>query len=806
MFNLLHEYLGNSGTSLGCDLTDFKSVEKCFNSEETSINDGFNNSKITTVDLISVLKQFIESSNYAEFSIRMKLLKAFEFYLHHSNIGNINKRQKLIAIMHNLHQYYCQFEEEIAETIKTKRTAVEKKVKDFVKIESYNKDLSYFGMKNNIARVQRYLHKFSKEYETEMMLKIASIFVWRSETLNTNQKNEAKPVYYSVDIEWFLEAKSLSNQYSNPLNHHQIEKMEKSENTNLISKIEKLFKTSRNIVKQIIHDVDFPDLLYNLDRKIAEQIDTCDYLRGLEIDRSKEKLKQKSQAKHILTQKRKALSDGFKMLTVLGMSFRAGLLQASLQKDLINLNIAPFSMQFLIEGKKKEKMYANFPSLSTMDSRYAKCVFKFKLLQRSVLSPHTDLGMINLERIKGFSFDLFLLAQTQRQTLSNSINELKQLKEHIENIKEIHNSITTNNVELDFNKLLIDFKRIEKSSWKILQVIKQCNQLFKYVPEEEDNQFTVIISKDLPAFTKSSEKYKNIRLILGNVEKRTKNLLDIIEAKADTIFHTSATINKIKNEYATILANITVLCEGNKLNDMGELTIFLQPLQNLLIILNTETSIESNEGLVASSDDDSLSYSNITNELENIIHGVLISIQNIFKKHNREMENDTVITEDNKDNINASDAVDVSYELQQNHLKEKLSNEIAANLKSFRLSNIVSKISKIIDFIRYGKRFLNDEEYRLDYLHKLVSIVPILKQLENLYTYFMLQQISTHNLSLKALSTMLTVFIELSTKGFCIPPDLMQDEDDEKNEGESGKGDGGLGLEDGTGENDISDK
>lgn len=804
MFNLLQEYLGNSGASLGCDLTDFKSVEKCFNNEETTINNEYNNSKITTVDLISVLKQYIESSNYAEFSIRMKILKAFEFYLHHSNVGNVKKRQKLIAIIHNLHQYYCQFEEEIVETIKTKRTVVEKKVKDFVKIESYNKDLSYFGMKNNIARVQRYLHKFSKEYEKELMLKIASMFVWRSESLNTNQKNEAKPAYYSVDIDSFLVAKSLSNQYSNLSKHQQT--IEKSENTNLISKIEKLFKTSRNIVKQIIHDVDFPDLLYNLDRKIAEQIDTCNYLRGLEIDRSKEKPKQKSQAKHILTQKRKALSDGFKMLTALGLSFRAGSLQASLRTDLIDLNIAPFSMQLLIDGKKTEKMYANIPSLSTMDSRYAKCVFKLKLLQRSVLAPHTDLGLIHLERIKGFSFDLFLLAQTQRHTLSNTMNELQQLKEHIESIKQIHNSITSNNVELDFNKLLNDFKRIEKASWKILQVIKQYDQLFKYVPEEEDNQFTVIISKDLPAFTKSSAKYKDIRLTLGNVENRIKNLLDIIDSKRDTIFHTSATINNIKNEYARILADISVICDGNKLNDMGELAIFLQPLQNLLIILNTETSIESNDELVASSGDDNHSHSNITNELENIIHGVLISIQNIYKKHSREMEIDAAITEANGDDGNASDAEFVSVELKQNHLKEKLSNEIAANLKSFGLSNILSKISKILNFIRYGKRSVNDEEYRLDYLHRLVSIVPILKQLENLYTYFMLQQISTHHLSLKTLSAMLTVFIELSTKGFCIPPDLMQDEDDEKNEGESSKGDGGLGLEDGTGENDISDK
>ncbi|GBP12650.1 hypothetical protein EVAR_73709_1, partial [Eumeta japonica] len=54
------------------------------------------------------------------------------------------------------------------------------------------------------------------------------------------------------------------------------------------------------------------------------------------------------------------------------------------------------------------------------------------------------------------------------------------------------------------------------------------------------------------------------------------------------------------------------------------------------------------------------------------------------------------------------------------------------------------------------------------------------------------------------LSVILTVFIEIGTKGFCVPQDLMQDEEgDTKKDQKEGEG---SGLEDGTGENDASDK
>ncbi|XP_037029856.1 NAD-dependent protein deacetylase sirtuin-1-like [Bradysia coprophila] len=55
------------------------------------------------------------------------------------------------------------------------------------------------------------------------------------------------------------------------------------------------------------------------------------------------------------------------------------------------------------------------------------------------------------------------------------------------------------------------------------------------------------------------------------------------------------------------------------------------------------------------------------------------------------------------------------------------------------------------------------------------------------------------------LSAMLTALVELGSKVFCIPPDLMEDDDGESKQNEGKRGEG-FGLDDGTGENDVSDK
>lgn len=471
IYNLLHEYLREPKDQFAsCDLSDMKSVEKCFGSDEVTNDVAVKPQKrLKSNDVVSVLKQFIESSNFAEFSLRMSLLKSFEHYLHRLSV-HTKRRDNLIRIMHNLHLYYDQFRVAITERIKAIRAPIEKKLKEFVKIESYNKDLSYFSMKNNIAKVHRNLHKFLKEFETNLNEKIIAIFQLKELNFSMenekdkkrNDENYVNPC--TVDYKCFTASSKL------------IENIPTDESidltkTVLLSRIPNLFGASRNIVKEVILHSRFPVLIFDMDLLLADQIESCEYLRKLEVDRSQTKTKQKVQAKQILSQKRKSLSDVYKVLSQLGLNFRTGLMENSLRGEIIDLKIQPFCVRSMILDPRHKQINQHFIDIiENVDSYYAKCVFKLKLLQTVLLTPHADLGLQHLERIKGFSIDLYLLIQSQRKDVSGMVKRVYDLNQQIMKITELNRCADNGMVQkesTDFEHLKSTFVFIKESLVKV---------------------------------------------------------------------------------------------------------------------------------------------------------------------------------------------------------------------------------------------------------------------------------------------------------------------------------------------------
>lgn len=831
MFNLITEYLNGTASSLPCDMTDFKSVEKCFDNEGVDdVSGQSDRARLRTVEVISVVKQFIESSNFGEFSLRMDILKSFECYLQHTQVGAKSKREALASILHNLHMYYTQFSAGIAETITSKRTPIEKKLKQFVKIESYNKDLSYYSMKNNVARVHRHLHKFLREFEEALMEKIAAVFVWRAndthalvdEPPNSKQAQyEPNIVDYMVDVKVFMAPQKLRDIYVT-------EASDTCDSSSLLGRIEKLFKTSRNIVERAILHTSFPTLVYKLDVMVAGQIENCNYLRKLEVDRSQEKPKQKSQAKHILQQKRKALADSFKQLTTLGLSYRSGLLEGTLQKNLVDLKILPFDFHTLLDrtmANKKPRQKVNDPNVN-LNMSYAKCIFKLKLLQTVMLTPSPELGMQNMERIKGYATDLFLLAQKQRQSLSKASVELQSLHKSIESINQLLEIVTDENSDFDLNAAPHRLARVDRILGRIVEVVEQYDLLLNFVAGEEDDLYKTVLSSNVSAFTQNSSKYKQLRASLASIASDTKSLQRSMIPKRNREFQTTTECVRVKKSFNDIRMKIHESRNALLFNsEEEEHMIIAKPLTDLLAAIDSELDNTENDNELQSTGDANHSYENINNELENIVHLILISMQSIYKKYavKTEITYDATngnIEENVRDESKPSTEISPCDEdeddddddeieeeiIEENHLKEKIVEAIGADLKTLGLSAILSKLAKIITVIRVT----GDETQKLSLkkcIGQLVSITPILEQFNLLCQYYLVQQIDSHRVTVRMLGVMLTVFIELCAKGFCIPPDLMQDEDgeqgDEHNEGKEGEG---FGLEDGTGEKDVSDK
>jgi midasin len=340
LYNLIHEFLSNGddvNTQKESSLVDFVDVEKRFAGDEI-LEEKPTAGKISLAAITRVLKQFIESSNYAEFSIRMQLVKSFENYLvKSSSTEESTKKTQLIAIIHNLHLYFFQFEQQVQEKIEFSRKPVEKKLKEFVKIESFNKDLSYFSMRSNIQRVHRQLHKILKEFELEVMKKINDLFLYKDSISEFHEFKTSSNTWKSTDLEVasFVAPQELITSSSF------------DDSSEMFQRIDKYFNTSRKIVRKSIENAQYPSLIEAFQEMMDKELKTCMHLKSLEVDRELPRNKQKSQAKHILSQKRKALTDFFKSLTLMGISYKTGLLTNSLNAELVDLQLTPFSIESL---------------------------------------------------------------------------------------------------------------------------------------------------------------------------------------------------------------------------------------------------------------------------------------------------------------------------------------------------------------------------------------------------------------------------------------------------------------------------
>jgi midasin len=184
-----------------------------------------------------------------------------------------------------------------------------------------------------------------------------------------------------------------------------------------------------------------------------KKLETCMHLKNLEVDRELPRNKQKTQAKHILSQKRKALTDFFKSLTSMGISYKAGLLSNSLNADLVDLQLSPFSIESPTSSDLHLENSIQVISLK-LDLYFNKSILKMKLLTNALLMTRPDMDHGFLERIKGFAIDFFTLVQEQRKVLAVNVNEMEIFKRFAKDFEIIASvGVKSINFKVEFKKL-----------------------------------------------------------------------------------------------------------------------------------------------------------------------------------------------------------------------------------------------------------------------------------------------------------------------------------------------------------------
>uniref|UniRef100_A0A1I8PDS0 Midasin n=1 Tax=Stomoxys calcitrans TaxID=35570 RepID=A0A1I8PDS0_STOCA len=805
IYNLFQEFLRNS-EEIDASLVDMKKAEKRFHDmesedqEDVSVKGG--TAKVDVPAIVQILRQFVESSCYGDFAVRLQLLLSFELYLHNSlhlrpqEHSNDSKRQ-LIYGLRNLQLYFAQFSKDIEEHQRSIRAPIEKKLKELVKIESYNKDLSYFSMRNNVARVHRNLNKFLKEYEQLLREKITAVFQPKDATTKdyslANDKGkdlrqDSSIKYCRVDAKYYVLQQRPAK----------AEQDSCSKDSTLLAKVLKLFNTSRSVVKETVTNAVYPKLVIALDSLLSEQLERCEHLRNLTVDRSKERPKQILEAKSILQQKRKGLTDLFKILSTLGVSYKSGLLELSLRSEFEDFALQPFCIKTMLSNLAAKRLQPQILQLNeNLDLYFHKCVFKLKLLQNIMLTPLSELGPHNIERIKGCAIDLFLLVQNQRQLLANTVKQIYDYQRILKQLKEL--DALTNSTQqtlqlsqVNFNALRDSHDILKEAFVQVRYVFEQFQIFLNCMPKKQQPENCLFSEYvNTPLLVQNSELYQNITSHCENILKLCKSTQKEMRQQANE-FQNVNKLEEYRQAYAQIMDFI-----GKVLVDLQtplqEFVPLAKPIQDLQDYLRRIPHIMDQIHSQAATVDEN--FENLEPELENIIHCILMALQKLYKKYpSKSNSDDSASNSPNKKDQPSED------ELQEQHLKGKVYGELKDDWHLMNISALNQKLGNIMLMLKLTP----SSEQKIQHIQQVLSVQPLLEQFNLMAEYYLLQQLAAHKISLKMLLIILTVFVEIGTKGFCVPQDLMQDEEGEKKKDQ--KEGEGFGLEDGTGEKDASDK
>ncbi|XP_075981449.1 midasin [Anticarsia gemmatalis] len=783
--------------------------------------------------VINVLREFMEKSNLAEYEVRLDII--FVYHCHLVHLERSAQRDELLSILWNTYNYYAQFSAQVAAHIKEKRAPIEKKLRDFVKICTWDRDLSYWSVKDTVDKAHKALHKHTKEFENVLKESVTSCLVdntaevigdhvgiWDRPKRATTAYAPAGGAYMIEVAHHIVQPRSIKK-YMDEVDRE----CALISDGSLLSKVSSLLNKAKTLCKDTFTNSGYPSMVQALDDFVTSVIETSTHLGSLEVDTSLPKEKQTSQAKNFVQQKRKALADLFKYLTKLGLNYRTGLVILSASdNDLYDFTIPPVDLEAAISYLKSKRCDAALSLLwSGCEKYFQKNIARHRTLTLALQQPHQDLGIQNIERCKGFAAHLLKLTNTQKKSISKYSRYLYDLRTLSTNLT---NALDVDNTEVNLSTLNKKLDLLTECYAHISIVLDQFYLLIKSCPEKGVNSETepdfdnVLSDSKIVRCYKNSDEWKELT-------KRVKALISSVDKQMNALHKVASNmpneIGPIANNDVIVISQIHIDVANNcKINlekmikDINDLLDDYQfkfklpihgctpkhPILRSLVDMSTylTTTIgelqkldEVKESTQAVTSDD------LINRTEDLIATMLLIIQSVYKKHlPQEQENAEVLNA--IDEIIKSDSRDESRDIiEDKHLKEHLQDKLSADSKLLQMEVLINKTQGLL--VSYGQYLANGKE--VDEVRSVVlRIVPILEQTMLFVQYFIAQKVAVHRVSCKMLSVLLKIFSDLASKGFCKPSDLDMDEGE--GEGGPGKLSGGMGLGDGEGQKDVSER
>ncbi|KAE9533494.1 hypothetical protein AGLY_009132 [Aphis glycines] len=680
--------------------------------------------------LVTAIEKFMESSSLGQYLARLELLYTF-----HCDVvcrEKTKEQTELCSASWNLYKYYSQFKDCINLRIETLSSDTKKKLQDFVKIVKWN-DINYWSVKETVTKVQQTLHKYTREYEEILNNPASFAMTTQTGILSTKADKYEVPIFkidnYLKNCEIFL--------YILP-----------SSSLNVLTNINKYSKKLFTISGKIMTNCGYSEHIIELNDFINGVMESSQELRDLSIDPECSKDKQKSQAKQILQQKRKALSELFKALQRIGLSYKAGLMGCEQMDCSVEFaRLPPIDINAALESLTPNPVDNDLRcAWSDCESYFLKSVSQTTALKTASETP--KLGQQEMDRIKGFINDLKNMTWKTRTILASHIECLVNIR----SMTYLSEIITESNcIKFDPSEVFQQPVNFMVNSINLLQQLKialQCGD------KNIDSISTDSMTSLLGISPRDSEKEQPSEEITTNVDdiiKLTHNTLDsIIDEKTYSAMKLCDINFIVYEKYdASIL-----ICE----QIMQYISKFYKT-----VWINDIHSIENHQierqPFVSDANETPL------NEINSLINQILLVVEKLYKKH----------TDTKKDTED-----------------EKL-------LKSLIIQPLFSDLEDC-DIISINKQLKNVLKSSIG-SNVLKSCRPLFEQYTLLVQYFITQQTTVYRVLSKMNYLLATLFTDLASNGFCIPDELLEGEDGTQSDGKSG-----MGLTEGEGAKDVSDQ
>ncbi|KYN19484.1 Midasin [Trachymyrmex cornetzi] len=693
-----------------------------------------NDEPITKQKLIESLEHFMNQSSLVEFESRLDLLLTFHCHVYY--FDNSNNKNELLAILWNVYNYYKQFVDDVNARIAVLKAPIEKKLKDFVKIARWN-DISYWAVKETVEKTHRTLHKLVKEFQNALKQAVPEDFL----VTKSSQSVDMKAQFTSELITLLTKARKASC-----------------------------------ICKEIILVNSYPNVRKEFENFIESYMEQSVRLREINIDRSLPKNKQKSQAKSILQQKKMTLANYFKQLTQMGISYRTGILTLKNNADkVIDFTVSPLDLSTIGQYFKLKKADQNMlTQWKGCDKYYYKSLIRLNALNAMLSTNQTDLGLQNIERCRGYSAHLMLIAHMQKMTIVQSFDRFSSLRAQILNLSETReqdlNMLRQNRSDSTSNDSFM--KRVESLKALLITLEVGFEQLLLFLqccPVEsssDPNRAKLTLDANaLPiiAASQNDEIWKNANAML----KDSLNSVKATAKRFHTLFMPLEVLSVDHFEHSTHISFIS-----------SKHFEFLE-----------QCYIENGEQLKK----ENHTIEQYESDLKHLINIILLVIQKKFKDIKEDMLHmNKEPSEENNINIEKEEKLNLVK------LVELLERDIKNELKLADIYNLFSNLLLLI-------REFDDPQSTNHCIRLLLKCLPLLEQYILLVQFYLNEQVASFRITCKILYLQLNVFLDLAANGFCVPKDLDLEES-EMNESEEKTEKGGMGLAEGEGTKDVSDR